>query len=70
MLNTNDFKASNTSNGAKVMQTTNPGVTLVDVLDPNLHTYPVAADGTLRISPVNPQQGMILVPQAQVTTGQ
>jgi alpha-amylase len=67
VLNTNDFKSSSTSAGGAVMKTTVAGGTvLTDVLDPKLATYTVLPDQTLPISPVAPQQGMVLVPANQV----
>ena len=47
------------------MKVTKPNVTLVDVLDPELKTYPVPASGELRLV-VPAQRAMILVPQDQL----
>ena len=65
VLNTNARKDSATADGGKVMTTTRPGVTLVDVLDPEQKTYPVGATGELRVT-VPAQRAMILIPQDQV----
>jgi glycosidase len=65
VLNTNDFKTSSTSAGTSVMKIGRTGGTLVDVLDPALATYPVGADGSLKLSPAA-QAAMVLVPQEQV----
>jgi glycosidase len=65
VINSNSRHESTTADGAKVMKVTKPGVTLVDVLDPNLATYPVGAGGELRVV-VPAQRAMILVPQDQI----
>jgi alpha-amylase len=65
VLNTNSHQPSVTADGGKTMTTTQPGAILVDVLDPLKASYPVAADGTLRLQ-VPAQKGMILVRQADV----
>ncbi len=64
VLNTNARKTSATADGAKVMTLTRPGVTLIDVLDPEQKSYDVAANGELRLD-VPAQRAMILVPQDQ-----
>ena len=65
VINTNARHMSNTALGPKAMKVTKPGVTLVDVLDPELKTYAVPASGELRL-PVPQQRAMILVPQDQL----
>jgi alpha-amylase len=65
IINSNSRHESTTADGATVMKVTKPGVTLVDVLNPEGATYPVPASGELRI--VVPKQGaLILVPQDQL----
>ncbi len=64
VINTNGRHMSTTAAGAKAMKVGRPGVTLVDVLDPEQKTYAVPATGELRL-PVPQQQAMILVPQDQ-----
>ncbi len=64
VLNTNGKKDSATADGAKTMKITAKGP-LVDILDVDLKTYPVAANGELRVT-VPKQKAMILVPQDQV----
>ncbi len=64
VINTNGRHPSTTADGVKAMKTTKPGATLVDVLDPQLKTYPVPASGELRLI-VPAQRAMILVPQDQ-----
>lgn len=70
VVNANGFKASSTSDGASVMQTSAAaGTTLVDVLaaaQPPA-TFTTDAGGKLRVS-VPKQSAMILVPQSQVVT--
>jgi len=67
VLNTNDFKASDTANGGAVMATgLPPNTTLVDVLDPNLSTYSTDASSNLLISSIAHQTGKILIPKSQV----
>ncbi|HEY8091610.1 MAG TPA: alpha-amylase, partial [Polyangiaceae bacterium] len=69
VLNTNGFKASASSNGSTVMQTSaGAGVTLVDVLDPSHGTHATDGNGQLQVS-VPAQKAMILVPQSQVVQG-
>jgi len=65
VINTNARHASTTADGTKAMKVTKPNVTLVDVLDPELKTYPVPASGELRLV-VPAQRAMILVPQDQL----
>jgi alpha-amylase len=65
VLNTNGRHMSTTADGAKAMKITKPGVTLVDVLDPESKTYAVPASGELRLI-VPAQRAMILVPQEQL----
>ena len=65
VINTNARHASTTADGTKAMKVTKPNVTLVDVLDPDLKTYPVPASGELRLV-VPAQRAMILVPQDQL----
>jgi glycosidase len=67
VMNTNEQKpSSSTSSGAGALAVSAaPGTVLVDVLDPNLTTYPVDAAGTLRLA-VNKQSALVLVPQEQV----
>ena len=65
VINTNGRHMSTTALGAKAMKVTKPGVTLVDVLDPELKTYAVPATGELRLI-VPQQRAMILVPQDQM----
>lgn len=66
VLNTNGHKPSSTSDGASVMKTTlGGGEKLVDVLDPQLASYDVESDGTLRVE-VPAQRAMILVPSGNV----
>ena len=65
VINTNARHASTTADGTKAMRVTKPNVTLVDVLDPELKTYPVPASGELRLV-VPAQRAMILVPQDQL----
>jgi hypothetical protein len=65
VINTNGRHMSTTAAGAKAMKVGRPGVTLVDVLDPEQKTYAVPAPGELRL-PVPQQQAMILVPQDQL----
>jgi glycosidase len=62
VINTNARHPSTTADGAKAMKITKPGVTLVDVLDPEAKTYAVPASGELRLI-VPAQRAMILVPQ-------
>ena len=65
VINTNGRHPSTTADGAKAMKVTKPGVTLVDILDPELKTYAVPASGELRVT-VAAQRAMILVPQEQL----
>ncbi len=65
VLNTNDFKASSTSDGAKLMPTARPNASLVDVLDPAQPTYTTDAAGALRVT-VPAQRAMILIPREQL----
>ena len=65
VINTNARHPSTTADGAKSMKLTRPGVTLVDILDPEKKTYPVPASGELRLV-VAAQRAMILVPQEQL----
>lgn len=65
VLNTNGRKDSATSDGTKIMKLSVKGTNVVDVLDPERQTYPVAASGELRIT-VPKQRAMILVPEADV----
>jgi hypothetical protein len=53
---------STTALGTEAMKITKPGITLVDVLEPEAKTYAVPATGELRLI-VPPQRAMILVPQ-------
>jgi len=65
VINANARHPSTTADGAKAMKLTKPGVTLVDVLNPEGATYTVPANGELRV--VVPKQGaLILVPQDQL----
>jgi glycosidase len=67
VLNTNNFKASDTANGGTPMATAlPPNTTLVDVLDPNLATYATDANSNLLISNIPAQTAKILIPQGQV----
>jgi alpha-amylase len=69
VLNTNANQLSQTTNGTNPMKVTvAPGTTLVDVLDPQQASYPVAPDGTMTLS-VPAQSGMILVPSSQLMPG-
>ncbi len=65
VINTNARHASTTADEAKAMKVTRPGITLVDILDPELKTYPVPASGELRLV-VAAQRAMILVPNDQL----
>ena len=65
VINSNARHMSTTADGAKAMKITKPGITLVDVLDPDAKTYAVPASGELRLI-VPPQRAMILVPQDQL----
>ena len=65
IINTNGRHQSTTADGAKAMKVTKPGVTLVDVLDPEAKTFAVPATGELRVI-VPKQRAMILVPQDQL----
>jgi alpha-amylase len=68
VLNSNARKASTTANAEGAMMTgATPGSTLVDVLDPQLQQYLVAANGALRLT-VPAQRAMILVPSDHVVT--
>jgi len=69
ILNSSGFKASSTSNGGSVMQTSQPpGTKLVDVLDPQQASYTVDGTGKLSVT-VPTQSAMILVPASQVVQG-
>ncbi len=69
VMNTNDFKTSETRGDGGVMRVqASPGTLLVDVLDPGHTPYRVSADGTLELS-VPPQSALILVPANQVVGG-
>jgi glycosidase len=65
VINSNARHMSTTALGTKAMKITKPGITLVDVLDPEAKTYAVPASGELRVI-VPPQRAMILVPQDQL----
>jgi alpha-amylase len=65
VINTNARHQSTTADGTKAMKITKPGVTLVDLLDPELKTYAVPASGELRLV-VPAQRAMLLVPQDQL----
>ncbi|MDB4944807.1 MAG: Neopullulanase [Labilithrix sp.] len=65
VTNTNGRHPSTSAEGTNVLKATVPGVTLVDVLDPELKTYAVPASGELRLI-VPAQRSMILVPEAQL----
>ncbi len=66
VLNTNGKKASTTEDAGKGMKTSlAAGITLVDVLDPELPKFTVDADGTLKVG-VPAQKGRVLVPEGQV----
>ena len=65
VINSNSRHDSTTADGAKAMKLTKPGVTLVDVLDPESKPYEVPANGELRLV-VPKQRAMILVPQDQL----
>ena len=65
VMNTNAFKPSSTSEGARLMATARTGATLVDVLDPAQPVYTTDAAGYLRVT-VPAQRAMILVPKDQV----
>ena len=65
VINTNGRHQSTTALATKAMKVTKPGVTLVDVLNPEPKTYPVPASGELRLS-VPQQRAMILVPEDQL----
>jgi glycosidase len=62
VINSNNSKDSSTSHDGVTMKVTIPATTLVDVLDPNQTTYPVPANGEIRIV-VPKQSAKILVPQ-------
>jgi glycosidase len=62
VINTNNRKDSSTSADGNAMKVGVPGVTLVDVLDPQQRTYPVASSGEIRLT-VPKQRAMILVRQ-------
>jgi alpha-amylase len=69
ILNSSGLKASSTSNGGSVMQTSQPpGTKLVDVLDPRQASYTVDGMGKLGVT-VPTQSAMILVPASQVVQG-
>ncbi|MBX3186173.1 MAG: alpha-amylase [Labilithrix sp.] len=68
IINANARHKSATADDAPqgtVMKLTKPGVTLVDVLNPDGASFPVPASGELRVE-VPAQRAMILVPQDQV----
>jgi glycosidase len=66
VLNTNGKKASTTEDAGKGMKTTlAPGITLVDVLDPEQPRFTVEGDGSVKVS-VPAQRGRVLVPETQV----
>lgn len=65
VLNTNGRKESSTEDNGTTMTVSKSGVTLVDVLDPELGSYRVGGDGTLRVS-VPAQRAMILVPESDL----
>jgi len=65
VLNSNAQKSSTTGDVNAMSVTAAPNTVLVDVLDPALTTYTVAADQTLRMQ-VLPQTASILIPQAQM----
>lgn len=65
VINSNSRHPSTTADGPKAMKLTRPGVTLVDVLDPETKTYAVPASGELRVT-IPAQRAMILVPQDQL----
>jgi alpha-amylase len=67
VLNTNAKQASSTTDGTTPMKVSAPAgtTTLVDVLDPQQATYPVASNGTVTVT-VPKQSAMILIPSGQV----
>jgi glycosidase len=64
VINTNNRKASSTSDSGKIMKLGVTG-TLVDILDPERKTYAVSGSGDLRLT-VPKQRAMILVKQQDV----
>ena len=72
VINTNPTHASSTAMGSTAMAVGQPaGTVLVDVLDPARHTYTVAADSTLTVSPPvqwapSFEAAMILIPETQL----
>jgi glycosidase len=65
VINTNARKSSTTAEGENAMKLSGVRGTLVDVLDPERKSYPVGADGHLRVT-VPKQRAMILVPSGEV----
>jgi glycosidase len=65
IVNTNGSKSSSTGDVNAMKVTASPSTVLVDVLDPMMHQYTVASDGTLRIQ-VPAQSALVLIPQNQI----
>jgi glycosidase len=65
VFNTNAKKASSTSDGAKIMQTSMKNAHFVDVLDPGQTQYSTDGAGALKVS-VPAQKALMLVPADQV----
>ena len=62
VINTNNRKDSSTSNEGKMMVTSAPNTSLVDMLDPDQASFTVPASGELRVT-VGKQRARILVPK-------